>query len=263
MTGDALGVGLLAPPAAGLGVDLPALAATFVAGLGSFLNPCSLPLLPAYLSYATGISAADLAHPDGRRRHRGRLVGGTLLFVAGFAAVLVLVGVGAGGLGRQVRQAERPVEIAGGVAMVLLGLALAGVLRLARLERGWRLSPPRWLLAAGPWAALPLGAIFAIGWTPCVGPYLATALTLAAASAHAGAGAALLAAYAVGLGTPFVLAALLWASLPGLGPRLSRLAAPAARAGGLLVAALGALLASGEYARLTSLLASLSVPHGG
>jgi cytochrome c-type biogenesis protein len=261
VSGEGPGAGL--PVALGLAVGLPSLAATFVAGLGSFLNPCSLPLLPAYLSYATGISVADLAHPERRRHLRGRLVGGTLLFVGGFAAVFVLLGVGAGGLGRQVRQAERPVEVAGGAAMVVLGLALAGVLRLGPLERGRRLSAPGWLLAAGPWAALPLGAVFAIGWTPCVGPYLATALTLAAASAHAGAGAALLGAYALGLGTPLVIAALLWASLPDLGRRLSGLAAPAARAGGLLVAALGALLVSGQYARLTSLLASLSVPHGG
>jgi cytochrome c-type biogenesis protein len=242
---------------------LPSLVATFVAGLGSFLNPCTLPLLPAYLSYATGVSVADLADADRRQRFRARLVGGTLLFVAGFAAVFVLLGIGAGGLGRQVRAAERPVEIAGGAAMVVLGLALAGVLRVGPLERGRRLAPPAWLRAAGPWSALPLGAVFAIGWTPCVGPYLATALTLAAASAHAGAGAALLAAYGLGLGMPFVVAALLWASLPDLGRRLSRVAAPAARAGGLLVAALGALLLSGQYTRLTSLLASLSVPHAG
>jgi cytochrome c-type biogenesis protein len=244
-------------------VGLPGLIATFLAGLGSFLNPCTLPLLPAYLSYAGGISAADLADPVRRTRFRGRLVGGTLLFVCGFATVFVVLGIGAGGLGRQVRLAERPVEIAGGTAMVLLGLALAGVLRLGWLERGRRLGLPARLRGAGPWVALPLGAVFAIGWTPCVGPYLASALTLAAVSAHVGAGAALLAAYALGLGLPFVLAALLWASLPDLGGRLRRLSVPAARAGGVVVAALGLLLLSGQYSRLTSLLASLSVPHGG
>ena len=89
------------------------------------------------------------------------------------------------------------------------------------------------------------------------------ALTLAAVSSHAGAGAVLLAAYALGLGLPFVLAALLYASLPDMGRRMARFAVPAARAGGVLVAALGVLLLSGQYSRLTSLLASLSVPHGG
>jgi cytochrome c-type biogenesis protein len=244
-------------------VSLPTLIATFIAGLGSFLNPCSLPLLPAYLSYAGGISASDLADPVRRERLRGRLVGGTLLFVAGFATIFVLLGIGAGGLGRQVRQAQRPVEIAGGAAMVVLGLALTGVLRLDWLERGRRLELPARLRGAGVWSALPLGAVFAIGWTPCVGPYLASALTLAAVSSHVGAGALLLAAYALGLGLPFVIAALLYASLPDLGRRMTRYAVPAARLGGILVAALGVLLLSGQYSRLTSLLASLSVPHGG
>ncbi len=244
-------------------VALPTLIATFIAGLGSFLNPCTLPLLPAYLSYAGGISASDLADPERRPRHRGRLVGGTLLFVCGFGAVFVLLGIGAGGLGRQVREAQRPVEIAGGAAMVVLGLALAGVIRAGWLERSAGLRLPAGLRAAGLWSALPLGAVFAIGWTPCVGPYLASALTLAAVSSHAGAGAVLLAAYAVGLGLPFVIAALVYASLPDLGRRLTRFAVPAVRAGGVLVAALGVLLLSGQYSRLTSLLASLSVPHGG
>jgi len=244
-------------------VGLPTLIATFIAGLGSFVNPCTLPLLPAYLSYAAGISAADLADPVRRERLRGRMVGGALLFVAGFGAVFVLPGIGAGGLGRQVRAAQRPVEIAGGAAMVVLGLALAGLLRGGWLERTRRLELPERLRGAGVWSALPLGAVFAIGWTPCVGPYLASALTLAAVSSHAGAGALLLAAYALGLGMPFVVAALVYASLPDVGRRLSRFAVPAARVGGLLVAALGALLLSGQYSRLTSLLASLSVPHGG
>jgi cytochrome c-type biogenesis protein len=147
--------------------------------------------------------------------------------------------------------------------MVVFGLALAGVLRAGWLERGRRLELPDRLRGAGLWSALPLGAVFAIGWTPCVGPYLASALTLAAVSSHAGAGAVLLAAYALGLGLPFVLAALLYASLPDMGRRMARFAVPAARAGGVLVAALGVLLLSGQYSRLTSLLASLSVPHGG
>jgi cytochrome c-type biogenesis protein len=244
-------------------VGLPTLIATFVAGLGSFLNPCSIPLLPAYLSYAGGVSVAELADPELRHRHRGRLVGGTLLFVAGFGIVFVLLGIGAGGLGREVRSVQRPVEIAGGALMVVFGLALAGVLRGAWLERGRRLQIPTRLRSAGLWSALPIGAVFAIGWTPCVGPYLASALTLAAVSSHAGSGALLLAVYALGLGVPFLVAALVYASLPDVGRRLSRFAVPAARAGGLLVAALGVLLLSGQYSRLTSFLASLSVPHGG
>ena len=240
-------------------LTLVSVAATFVAGLGSFLNPCTAPLLPAYLSYAGGVSASDLADPQRRGAYRGRLLAGTCLFVAGFVFVFVLAGIGAGGLGRAVTRTQRPVEIAGGALMVVLGLGLAGLLGGALLRRSARLGAPGWVRRAGLWGALPFGAVFAVGWTPCVGPYLATALSLAAVSAHAGSGAVLLAVYGVGLGVPFVLAALLWASIPDLGRRAARWAVPAARVGGLLMAGLGVLLLSGEYARLSSLLAQFQV----
>jgi cytochrome c-type biogenesis protein len=237
------------------------LAATFVAGLASFINPCTVPLLPAYLSYASGVSAADLADPLRRSAYRGRLVAGTLLFVAGFTVVFVLAGVGAGGLGRSVKRGERGVEIVGGLAMVVFGLALAGVLRARVLQRGRRLSPPAWLQRAGIWGAMPFGAVFAVGWTPCVGPYLSAALALAATGAHAGDGAILLAVYSFGLGAPFVAAALLWASIPDLSRRATRWAIPAARVGGGLMVGLGILLISGQYSRLTSVLAEISTPR--
>lgn len=240
-------------------LTLVSVAATFVAGLGSFLNPCTVPLLPAYLAYAGGISASDLADGSRRGAYRGRLVGGTLLFVAGFVSVFVLAGIGAGGLGRAVTRAARPVEIAGGALMVVFGLGLAGLLGGGLLSRGGRLQAPGWIRHAGLWGAAPFGAVFAVGWTPCVGPYLASALALAAISAQAGSGAVLLAVYGIGLGVPFVLAALLWASVPDLGRRAARWAVPAARVGGLLMAGLGLLLLSGEYGRLTSLLAQYQV----
>ena len=238
-------------------LSLFAVAATFIAGLGSFFNPCTVPLLPAYFSYASGVSTADLADPAHRSAYRGRLVAGTLLFVIGFTVVFVLAGVGAGGLGRAVRRGERPVEIVGGLAMVAFGLALAGVLRARFLERGGRLTAPPWLRSAGIWSALPLGAVFAVGWTPCVGPYLSAALALAAVGAHAVDGAILLAVYSLGLGVPFLAAALLWGSIPDLSRRATRWAVPASKVGGMLMVALGILLISGEYPRLTSVLASL------
>jgi len=240
-------------------LSLVSIAATFVAGLGSFLNPCTVPLLPAYLSYAGGISASDLADESRRAAYRGRLIMGTLLFVAGFVTVFVLAGIGAGGLGRAVTRSERPVEIAGGALMLVLGLGLAGLLGGDLLRRGARLSAPAWVRRAGLWGAFPFGAVFAVGWTPCVGPYLSSALALAAVSAHVGSGAVLLAVYGIGLGVPFVLAALLWASIPDLSRRAARWAVPAARVGGVLMAALGVLLLSGEYGRLTSLLAQFQV----
>ena len=106
-----------------------------------------------------------------------------------------------------------------------------------------------------------IGIVFGLGWTPCVGPYLAAALSLAAISAHAAAGALLLVVYSLGLGLPFLLFALVWASLPGLPRRLTRLAGPLTVAGGILTVALGVLIATGAYSHLTSYLAQLSTPH--
>jgi cytochrome c-type biogenesis protein len=241
-------------------VSLASLVATFVAGLASFLAPCSVPLLPAYLSAVSGASAGDLAAGRRRRDFRGRLVAGSILYVAGFATVFVLLGIGAAGIGHSIRSAERVVEIVGGILLVVFGLVVVGALRLPVVERVRGVSLPERLRGKGVAGAYLVGVVFGIGWTPCVGPYLGAALVLAATSAHALSGALLLLTYAVGLGLPFVLIALLWASLPTLPQRVRRFAGLATRIGGALTIALGLLLLSGWYTHLTSYLAQISTP---
>lgn len=244
-------------------LSLAAVAATFVAGLASFLAPCTVPLLPAYLAVVSGAGAADLSAtaPSRRLGFRGRLLIGSLLYVAGFTTVFIVLGLTAGSLGRLTQGAPaRAFEIAGGVLVFLFGLLIVGVVRLAPLERVYALRLPQRLQQRGVAGAFLVGAVFGIGWTPCVGPYLAAALTLAAVSSHAAAGAVLLAVYSIGLGMPFIVVALLWASLPQLPRRLTRFGRPVTFAGGLLTAALGVLLATGAYTHLTSYLAQLSTP---
>jgi cytochrome c-type biogenesis protein len=241
-------------------VSIASLIATFVAGLASFLAPCSVPLLPAYLSAVSGATAVDLADSGRRRDNRGRLVAGSILYVAGFTTIFILLGIGAAGIGHSIRQVERVVEIVGGVVLLFFGLVIAGVLRLPILERARGISLPERLRGRGVAGAYLVGIVFGIGWTPCVGPYLGTAFVLAASSAHVATGALLLATYSIGLGLPFVLIALLWASLPSLPARAARLAGPMTRIGGVLTAALGLLLLSGWYTHLTSFLAQISTP---
>ena len=244
-------------------LTLAAVAATFVAGLASFAAPCTVPLLPAYLACVSGASAADIADPNRRRNFRARLLAGSLLYVAGFTSVFVILGLTAGGLARiaQGPGSGRVVEIAGGVVVALFGFAIIGAIRIGPLERVYAMRLPERLQRRGVAGAFLVGAVFGIGWTPCVGPYLAAALTLAAVSGHAAVGALLLAVYSIGLGMPFVIVALLWASLPGLPRRVSRLARPLTLAGGALTVGLGVLVATGAYSHVTSYLAQLSTPH--
>lgn len=230
------------------------LAATFITGLLTFFAPCTIPLLPAYLAAVSGVSVGSVQGGEVGVRGRGRLVVGSVLYVAGFSTVFVAGGVTAG----SIRGAERPIELVGGVLMIAFGLLLAGVLRIAPLARELRMPIPDRLRRGGPLAAYPLGVVFGIGWTPCVSAYLSFALTLAAGTRHAVAGGVLLLSYAVGIGLPFIAIALVWASLPQL-PRLaSRLARPLSVIGGVTTVALGLLLVSGRYHDLTSFLAQFT-----
>ncbi len=244
-------------------LTLPAFIATFVAGFASCLAPCTVPLLPAYFATVSGISAADLADTSRRHSFRARLVGGSLLYVAGFTTVFVVLGLTAGGLSRFINASGggRVVEIVGGVLITFLGLTMVGVVRIGWLDRTWSLHLQERLRRRGVGGAYLIGIVFGLAWTPCVGPYLAAALTLAAVSAHATTGVLLLVVYSFGLGLPFLLIALVGASLPDLPRRLTRLARPVTVAGGLLTVALGIVLASGAYTHLTSYLVQFSTPR--
>jgi cytochrome c-type biogenesis protein len=243
------------------GISATTAAATVGAGLASFLAPCTLPLIPAYLAAVSGVAAEDLAGGDaGAHSLRARLLTGSVLYVLGFTAVFILLGLGAGGIGYQLHQIERPVEIVGGLLMVVFGLALTGLLRIRVLERTVRFDISGFAARRGTRAALPIGMLFGLGWTPCVGPYLGSALTLATISGTAVQGALLLGLYSLGLGLPFIVVALLYGSLPGIPRRLSRLAPIVARIGGALTAIFGVLVATGWYHNLTSWLVQFSTP---
>lgn len=173
-----------------------------VAGAVSFSSPCVLPLLPAYVSYVSGLSGPI---ERGGAPARARVRTGALLFVAGFTAVFTVLGATASAVGFALRQNLDVVNLVGGAVVVVMGLAMTRVLRVPVLQRELRLPLDR--VGTGPGSAFPLGMVFAFGWTPCVGPVLASILTMAAGSADPGLGAVLLAAYAVGLGVPFLVLA--------------------------------------------------------
>src|SRR3954453_6955736 len=179
------------------------------AGAISFLSPCVLPLVPPYLCYMAGVTVEDFRESSegaARRGARVALVSASIAFVLGFTTVFVALGAGASTIGRFLRVWQEPLAIAAGIVIILMGLNFLGVVRIPLL------SPEALFQAQGrpasAVAAYVMGLAFAFGWTPCIGPVLGPILTLAGGRETVGEGALLLAAYSLGLGIPFLIAAL-------------------------------------------------------
>jgi len=224
---------------------LAQIVALFGAGVASFLAPCIIPLVPAYLGIIVG-EMGDAHDP-------ARAVPATLVFIAGFTTVFAGLGAVAGLLGSSLSTFQSWVRTVGGVLIVVMGLALLGVARGPLLrERRLITSLPKVTGVARPYV---VGVAFGAGWSPCVGPLLAAALTIAARSGEVGRGTILLCAYAMGIGVPFLVTALGLASSPGLAARLQRVGPSLERIAGGLLVVLGVLLASDTYVHLTSYLA--------
>jgi len=228
----------------------------FGAGVASFLAPCMVPLLPAYL----GIIAGETAPRDGEGAGAPS-VRATAVFVLGFAVIFAVLGAAAGLVGGSLDGVQSAVQRIGGLLVIVMGLALLGVVRGA-LATEHRLleTVPR---VAGPLRPFVVGVVFGAAWTPCVGPLLGAALTIAAASGEAVRGTLLLVAYAFGIGVPFMLASLGLASSSAARRRLQRIGPVVQRIGGALLVVLGVLLVTGAYDRLTSYLARFTPGVGG
>ncbi|MFC8450311.1 cytochrome c biogenesis CcdA family protein [Kitasatospora sp. NPDC057223] len=211
------------------------------AGLLSFFSPCVLPLVPGYLSYVTGFSAADLA--DARGGKRGRMLLGAVLFMLGFTAVFVSTGALFGYFGDTIQAHKRPLDIVLGAATVVLGLAFMGLVPGLSMREVRTHRRPAIGLAGAPL----LGIVFGVGWTPCMGPTLGTILTLSADQAGAGRGALLVTVYCLGLGVPFIVAALAFRRALGAFGWVKRHYPLVMRIGGGMLVAVGLLLVTGAW----------------
>lgn len=224
----------------------------FVAGLVSFLSPCVLPLVPSYVTFVTGMTLDELT-TTGRHAARRRAAVHALLFVLGFSLVFVALGATATALGATLRRALPLLQQVGGVVIAAFGLSLLGVLRLPALMRDRRVhlaSRP-----AGLAGSVLVGVAFGAGWTPCIGPVLASILLYAGMEATMTRGLLLLVAYSLGLGIPFLVAAvgLNW-YLAGA-RRVMRWLRPLELGAGALLVVMGVLLFTGHFAVVSSFLA--------
>jgi cytochrome c-type biogenesis protein len=213
-------------------------AVAFGGGILSFLSPCVLPLVPSYLSMMSGVSSAELVAAS--RPNQRRLLRSTLLFVAGFTAVFAALEATASGLGQTLQAHQRLLNQIAGCVIVVAGLVFAGLVRPAWLmrERRWHVAPSR----LGEWAAPVMGMAFAFGWTPCIGPVLAAVLSLSSDAHTLGRGEAMLVAYSLGLGVPFVVAGVAFGRLTGVLAFARAHLRVINLVSGLLLAALGVLL---------------------
>lgn len=172
----------------------------FFGGMVSFLSPCVLPLVPGYLSYIAGQASDRSSEDDARRRSRMIL---SACFVLGFSTIFILLGAGAGALSQALLVYRAEANLAGGLLLILFGIFMTGLVRIPLLDRD-----ARWhgaLTGGSPATAYLMGLVFALGWTPCIGPILGAILTMTAASDANG--VLLLLAYSAGLGLPFLLSA--------------------------------------------------------
>jgi cytochrome c-type biogenesis protein len=248
---------------------LVAIPLALLAGLVSFASPCVLPLVPGYLSYVTGLTGAELtgqgAHPTGaghaagtgsttavgvatrtRSRARSRVLLGTAGFIAGFSAVFVSYGALFGGLGASLLAHQDALTRILGVVVIVLGLGFVGVMPALQREARLHHRPAR-----GIWGAPVLGALFGLGWTPCIGPTLAAVQTLAFTEASAARGALLSLVYCIGLGLPFLLVGLALERGFGALAWARRHARAIQVVGGISLIVLGLVMVSGLWGALT------------
>ena len=225
-------------PASGVGI-LTALGA----GLVSFLSPCVLPLVPGYLSAVTGVSVSELDRAD-----RRRVIVPSLVFVASFSTIFILLGLTATGIGQGLQDHRDTLEKISGAVIIAMGVLFVASLFIVRLNREWHVDAL--MSRAGKGGPLLAGMAFAIAWTPCIGPTLGAILSAASLSSSAAHGAFLLAVYSAGLGIPFLVTALAFSRMTTAFEAVKRhYTAIMAVAGGILIA-MGILILTGDFFQL-------------
>jgi cytochrome c-type biogenesis protein len=224
-------------------VALPGLFAALGAGIVSFLSPCVLPLVPGYLSAVSGVSVAELDEVNWRS-----VLAPSLIFVASFSVIFILLGLTATGLGRALQDNQGTLETIAGALIIALGVYFVASLFIVRLNREWHVEAL--MSRAGKGGPIVAGAAFAVAWTPCIGPTLGAILTAASVSSSAGHAALLLAVYSAGLGIPFLVTALAFSRMTTAFAVVKRHYGIVMGAGGAILIVMGILILTGGFTDL-------------
>jgi cytochrome c-type biogenesis protein len=225
----------------------PTLPLAFIAGILSFLSPCVLPLVPSYLAYVGG-SGASAAKSVAIRN--------SLFFILGFSLIFIGLGASASALGSFLREYRSQLMLVGGVIVVLFGLIMLGIFKLPFLYRDTRFQFKG--DSSTPWGALLMGMAFAAGWTPCIGPMLGGILAQAGTSETLGQGVLLLMVYALGLGVPFFLAALVTDRFLKFSAHFRKYLPWVERSAGALLIIAGVMMLTGTYTTLNQYLQQIT-----
>ncbi len=225
------------------------LGGALLAGLLSFVSPCVLPIVPPYLAWLAGVSFDELKDTEPGATQRRRVVIAAIAFVLGFATVFIALGATASVVGRSIAQYFDTLSVIAGIIIIIMGLHFLGVFRIGMLYREARVQVAR--KPAGVVGAYVIGLAFAFGWTPCVGPVLAAILFIAGSEGSAAQGALLLAAYSLGIGIPFVLAALFASRFLGWAARFKRHMHKIEMAMGALLVVTGILFITGQMSTIS------------
>ena len=229
-------------------MDFTLIIPAIIAGILTFLAPCTLPLLPAYLGFISGVAPTDFRNPVIAQSVRRKIFSNGLAFVLGFSALFIILGTGAGFLGNYLLINRLWLTRVGGALIIIFGLLMLGAITLPFFSRTHTLSLPSFFSRGKKINSFLFGAIFAFGWTPCVGPILGAILTLTAVSATATQGAILLGIFSLGLAIPFLIVAYAtgsaWRSIGHMHYLLQSISA----IGGIFLIFLGILLLTNNFA---------------
>lgn len=224
----------------------------FLAGLVSFVSPCVLPLVPAYLSFLTGSTLEELQSDLGAAK-RARVIAHAIAFIIGFTIVFVALGASASAIGGALKANRHVIAQIGGVIIIILGLQMTGLFRLKFLAMDTRLHVQQ--ANRSLWGSGVVGLAFAAGWSPCIGPILAAILAIASQSGGAAQGAWLLFVYSMGLALPFFAMALAFGAILPLLNRIKRFLPAIEVAAGVFMIAVGIVLATDSFLRVQGFMA--------